>query len=933
MEKKSARTKKLSKPTEKPKQKNLVEKTEDQIAYLAGPIEHVSDALISTDSKFNVLSWNAAAEAIYGWKAKEVIGHPLKEFLKTDYVGSTDEQIAIKQVLEHGYWKGEVMQSRKDGSHFPVMSSVSTTKDNNGQVIGLVAINRDITESKQAQEALSEFRKVMDESNDAIFMMDPDTSRYIDFNKTACERLGYNREELSQLSAIDVAEHIPSMKIWKERVELVRKSGGQLTESNYRRKDGTLFPVESSVRMMGHPKEIVVAIVRDITERKQAEQELHDSEERFRELADNIEEVFWITEPESKKEVYISPAYKKVWGRSIKDVDDFVESVLPGDRPLVEAALEKQKHGEKTEIEYRIRHEDGSVRWVWDRAFPVFDETGKLVRVAGIAADVTERKRIEQALREREERLRTIFTILPVGISIVDNHRIILESNPALGKILNLSTEELLNGKYAMFQKYLNKDNTPMSVEELPSARAIQEQKEVIDVEIGVIYKDNPTIWTQVSAAPLPEIGAVVITADINERKRAEKTILQYASELERRVEQRTAALTRANRAKDEFLANMSHELRIPLNSILGFSETLLDGVRGPLTERQSLAVETITSSGQHLLGLINDILDVAKIEAGKLDFHPQIIDATEICQNSLVFVNEMAAKKSVILEFEPLSPPAIFLGDPQRMKQILVNLLSNSIKFTPENGKVTLDVRTHAGQNQIHFRVADTGIGIAPEDLERLFDPFVQVDGSLTRQHDGSGLGLALAYKLVERHGGNISVESEVGKGSSFTVALPWNQKTDAKPEKNLASKDMLNDNQQEKNIETAPSSELPAGKRGTILLAEDIETNVMVIKDYLEYRGYQVIIAHNGAEALSQAEEFSPDAILMDIQMPEMDGLEAIRRLRANPRFASTPVIAITAFAMPGDRERCIEAGANEYLSKPISLKVLKQMIEKFM
>jgi len=295
-------------------------------------------------------------------------------------------------------------------------------------------------------------------------------------------------------------------------------------------------------------------------------------------------------------------------------------------------------------------------------------------------------------------------------------------------------------------------------------------------------------------------------------------------------------------------------------------------------------------------------------------------------------FVKELAMKKSIVLEFDASPEASTIVADPQRFKQILVNLLNNAVKFTLENGNVTLGVRADAAQNQIRFSVTDTGIGMTSENLQRLFDPFMQVDSSLSRQYDGSGLGLALVRKLTEMHGGNVVVESNVGKGSRFTVVLPWDKKA--------GTRQMINDSNanvsgsgKEKNVEAAKDSEMSAVDGRTIILAEDNETNVMMVKDYLEHRGHKVIVAHNGLEVLAKVEEIPPDLILMDIQMPQMDGIEAIRRLRADTRFRSTPIIAVTAFAMRGDRERCLEAGATDYLSKPISLKTLKQMIESFL
>ncbi|HAV76466.1 MAG TPA: hypothetical protein DCX53_03835 [Anaerolineae bacterium] len=399
--------------------------------------------------------------------------------------------------------------------------------------------------------------------------------------------------------------------------------------------------------------------------------------------------------------------------------------------------------------------------------------------------------------------------------------------------------------------------------------------------------------------------------------------------DLENRVKERTAELNRlnlelehANRAKDEFLATMSHELRTPLNSILGFSEYLLEQRRGPLNEKQEQYIQMISSSGSHLLVLINDILDVSKIEAGKLNIHPEIISVTEICESSLNFIKTEAIKKSISVEFINDTSTTTMRADPQRLKQILVNLLNNAVKFTPEKGRVSLEVKISAEREQILFSVSDTGIGIKQNDLNKLFSPFTQVDNSLSRRQEGTGLGLVIVYKLTELHGGSIQVESEFGKGSRFNVVLPWKLDESLSPENKPNSPDL---------IDIRNRAQSP--KRDLILLAEDIESNVMTIQAYLSDYGYEVIDVPDGLEAIARAKEILPALILMDIQMPKMNGLEAIRQLRADSRFDSTPIIALTALAMPGDRERCIEAGANEYMSKPVSLKALVRTIDKLL
>jgi len=410
---------------------------------------------------------------------------------------------------------------------------------------------------------------------------------------------------------------------------------------------------------------------------------------------------------------------------------------------------------------------------------------------------------------------------------------------------------------------------------------------------------------------------------------------LQHANaELEQRVAQRTEELKKtnielehANRTKDEFLATMSHELRTPLNSILGLSETLLEQRRDPLSEYQQRYLQTIASSGSHLLELINDILDLSKIEAGKFDHHPQMIGVNDLCQSSLTFVKELATRKTITLTYQNTTTIPKMYADPRRIKQILINLLTNAVKFTPDNGHVILQVADDAEQERIQFSVIDNGIGIAPENLHKLFQPFVQVDSRLTREYEGTGLGLALVQKLTDLHGGSVIVESDgvPGKGSRFTINLPVGQ---AMPDQLPipASGNRLPSSEQ---VEKSSTASKPAN-RVVVLLAEDNTANILTIGDYLESHGYQLVVAHDGLDAIEKAEALQPNIILMDIQMPVLNGMEAISRLRTDPRFATTPIIALTALAMPGDRERCLIAGASEYMSKPVSLKTLVKTIE---
>lgn len=542
-------------------------------------------------------------------------------------------------------------------------------------------------------------------------------------------------------------------------------------------------------------------------------------------------------------------------------------------------------------------------------------------------------------LRESVERTRLLLDSSGEGIYGVDTDGHCMFINSAGVNMLKFqSSDDLLGREIHSLMHHTKTDGSFFPFDECPATHTFRTGK-VCHVDDELFWRaDGTSFAVEYSSYPIRHaenlIGAVVLFSDITKRKEAEialtqahKALQEERTLLARRVEERTAELNLANaelaqiaRAKDEFLAAMSHEFRTPLTTIMGTSEMLMDGLYGDLVGDAARAIANIEESAQHLLSIINDILDVAKVEAGKIKLTLEAVSVPLLCEASLRLIRQPAQKKNLKVSSEFDSIVQFIQGDTQRLKQLFVNLLSNAVKFTPEGGSIGVQVKGDPESRIATFTVWDTGIGIPKEDMGKLFKPFIQLDSRLTSHGSGTGLGLVLAYRMAELHGGGISVESDPGKGSRFTVTLPW---TAERP--GSSSTEPVGEN-----IQFAVD-ELQPGKGRTILLAEDHEANSTMLSNALTSRGYHVIPVKDGVEALATARETHPDIILMDIQMPNLDGLEAARQIRADSMLGETPIIAMTALTMPGDREQCLDAGVNDYLRKPLSIRELLKRIQK--
>jgi len=683
----------------------------------------------------------------------------------------------------------------------------------------------------------------------------------------------------------------------------------------------------------------------DITRRKQAEAELRYSRDLREAIFEESADALFLVDPQTlltldcnQQAVQLFEAADKSELIGIKG--DKTLQRRPYSEDEVAAILaDLEAHGSwKRETEYVTRR--GRIFWgnIAATSITVAERTLHLVRVT----DISDRKRLEQ----KQHRLIAILEASTDYIGMADaQSRQMLWNNRAIRQICGL-------GDHIDLTQLTPADYHPPWVVEL-----LEQQALPMAIATGSWLGETALLNDKGEEIPVSQLllahrspqGEVEYISTIMRDMRVHK-------EYERQLERTNAELARATQLKDEFLANMSHELRTPLTAILGMSEVLREEVFGELNEKQRQYLEIIHSSGQHLLTLINDILDLSKISAGKLELEISSVMVSDLCSSSLSFVEQQALNKQIQLDLVLPTPMGAIAVDERRMRQVLINLLNNAVKFTPDGGRVSLEVgvqhpefQTLNGhheaiatslrqppmqpeglqpQSWILFSVTDTGIGIAPEDQAKLFRPFVQIDSRLSRRYEGTGLGLVLVKQIVELHGGRVSLTSQLNHGSCFTVHLPYHS--------NYApthvSTPRLNARAAAYPLPTpANAGEVDSGECPLILLAEDNPDNIATLADYLEAHSYRLLIAKNGQEAVDLTQTYHPDLVLMDIQMPDLDGLAAILTLRRNLQLHQIPIIALTALAMESDRDRCLAAGADAYFSKPFNLQHLVAAIRQ--
>ncbi len=892
-------------------------------------------AEIATGTFFEV---NRGFERLTGYSRRESVGKTSKELdIWVDY---RDRQRFFEAFLADGCVRSFQTRFRaKDGRTFWGDTSADAI-----EVCGkacVLAATRDMTERRQAEEVNAIFGASFEGGAVAQALTSLD-GQFIRVNQALAQMLGYTRDELVGRLFTDVTCGEDHGTSTQAQEQLVRGGGSLRFEKRYLTLDGATVWGDVNLAMVrdadGQPRNFVATIV-DITERRQTQERLRESEERFRQLAEVFPETIFETDLAGMI-LYANDHGRLTFGITQADIDrgtNVIDMVATEDRPTVLRRMADRLEGNHpgAYLEYRALRMTGEPFDALVFTAPIRRQ-GTIVGLRGFVLDISARKREQDELRESEARFRSYVDNAPIGVFVCDETGRSLEANPAATTITGFSADELLEMTIADLV-------APES--QAVAARCFEEVAIVGRVSTEFAFRKKSGdfgIWSLhgVRISPTRFMGLVI---DITLQKQAEATLIETNTRLEQttvHAENMAARAEMASAAKSEFLANMSHEIRTPMNGVIGMTGLLLET---QLDSEQRRYAETARASGEVLLGVINDILDISKIESGKLVVEMVDFDLRTVFDECRGILALRAKEKGLAFNCHIESPiPPQVRGDPGRLRQVLINLVGNAIKFT-KTGEVVVraSLKWEAAQHVVlHFSVRDTGIGIPLHRQDMLFEKFTQVDASTSRQYGGTGLGLAISKQLVELMGGEIGLRSEAGRGSEFWFTArfesqPYQQSdADVGIEGRDATWNVVPKRVVANSFELKESKDLGRSDL-RVLVAEDNATNQQVAVGILRNLGVNSDAVANGHEALEALRHVHYDLVFMDVQMPEMDGFETTRAVRAQSGVLepTVPIIAMTAHAMQGDREKCLEHGMDDYIAKPVTPLALTRILDQWL